>query len=155
LARQKSLSHPSIVVIGGTDPSGAGLSTDIRLAQSLQCSALPVVTAVTAQNHDQLLDSGLMNAEHVARQLECMDFTRITVAKIGMLGSADIIQTVAARIPTHVRIVLDPVLGASSGASLLYASGLTALKIQLITRATLITPKTAELRTLSGIEPDN
>lgn len=67
-----------------------------------------------------------MSAEHVARQLECIDFTRVTVAKFGMLGAADIIRTVAALIPAHVRIVLDPVLGASSGAALLSESGLVA-----------------------------
>ena len=63
-----------------------------------------MVTAVTAQSHDQVLDSGLMSAEHVARQLECIDFTRVTVAKIGMLGTADIIRTVAALIPAWSRL---------------------------------------------------
>ena len=45
-----------------------------------------------------------MSAEHVARQLECIDFTRVTVAKIGMLGTADIIRTVAALIPAWSRL---------------------------------------------------
>jgi hydroxymethylpyrimidine kinase/phosphomethylpyrimidine kinase/thiamine-phosphate diphosphorylase len=144
-----------VVVIGGTDPSGAGLSTDIQVAQSLGCSALPVVTAVTAQRHDRVLDSGLMSAEHVSRQLKCIDFSRLRVVKIGMLGTADVIQAVAGLIPAHVRIVLDPVLGASSGATLLSKSGLAALKALLIPRATLITPNIAELKELSDIEPDN
>ena len=91
-----------------------------------------------------------MSAEHVARQLECIDFTRVTVAKIGMLGAADIIRTVAALIPAHVRIVLDPVLGASSGAALLSESGLVALKRLLIPRAELITPKTIDLAMADG-----
>ena len=150
-----SRAHSPIVVIGGTDPGGAGLSTDIQVAQSIGCSVLPVVTAVTAQSHDQVLDSGLMSAEHVARQLECIDFTYVSVVKIGMLGSAKIVQTVAARIPKHVRIVLDPVLSTSSGGGLLTKSGVLALKILLIPRATLITPNSNELRALSGIAPDD
>ncbi|MEE9447713.1 MAG: thiamine phosphate synthase [Arenicellales bacterium] len=140
----------SILIIGGTDPSGAGLSTDIQVAQSLGCSVVPVVTAVTAQRHDTVIDQGLLSAERVAAQLKCIDFTQIQVVKIGMLGNEAIVKTVAEHLPERIQIVLDPVFSASSGGALMTDAGMQALKKWLMPRA-LITPNIDELSTLSGL----
>ncbi len=139
-----------IVCIGGTDPSGAGLSTDIQVAQSLGCTVLPIVTAVTAQNHHSVFSQGLLSAERVAEQLSCIDFDFIRCVKIGMLGSAEIVRAVDEAIPEHIQIVLDPVLSASSGGALITDDGKRALMARLLPRATVITPNLAELEALSG-----
>lgn len=139
-----------ILVIAGTDSSGgAGLSRDVAMAQSLQCSVSPVVTAVTAQTDSAVLSIQPLAPEMVAAQIEtaCVDpATRPRVVKIGMLGTAGIADAVAQSLPKELPIVLDPVLKSSSGGALMTMECLE----PLLSRVTLLTPNLLESAQLSG-----
>ena len=72
--------------------------------------------------------------------------------KIGMLHSAEIVQTVAEAIDRHAlkNVVLDPVMVATSGAVLIENQAIAALVNELFKRAALVTPKLDEATLLVG-----
>jgi hydroxymethylpyrimidine/phosphomethylpyrimidine kinase len=71
-------------------------------------------------------------------------------AKTGMLGDADAIAAIAATLPDGLKLVVDPVMVAKGGASLLAEAAIGALKQRLIPRATLLTPNLPEAEALLG-----
>ncbi|MDC0657359.1 hydroxymethylpyrimidine/phosphomethylpyrimidine kinase [Leisingera sp. SS27] len=140
-----------ILAIGGTDSSGgAGLTRDTAMAAELGVTVRPVVTAVTVQTDEAVLGIHPCPPEGVADQLSAALATAPApgAVKIGMLGSAAAAEAVEAALPAGLPIVLDPVLKASSGGSLMDAGGFGAL----LHRAALITPNLAELEVLAGFD---
>lgn len=140
-----------ILAIGGTDSSGgAGLTRDTAMAAELGVSVRPVVTAVTVQTNEAVLAVHPCPAQGVADQARAALATlpRPGAVKIGMLGSAAVAEAVEAALPAGLPIVLDPVLKASSGGTLMAADGFGAL----LRRAALVTPNLAELELLSGVQ---
>ena len=138
-----------ILAIGGTDSSGgAGLTRDTAMAAELGVSVRPVVTAVTVQTNEAVLAVHPCAVQGVADQARAALATppRPGAVKIGMLGSAAVAEAVEAALPAGLPIVLDPVLKASSGGTLMAADGFGAL----LRRAALVTPNLAELEVLSG-----
>lgn len=147
----------AVLVIAGTDSSGgAGLTRDVQVLGALGCEAMCAVTAVTAQS-DELLRATLHVPAHlVSAQIAAAFATRrIAAIKIGMLGTAATVQAVLENIPPRdvVPLVLDPVLASSSGAALLDAEGLEALRTRLLPRATLLTPNLPEAAQLLNEPP--
>ena len=143
-----------LLVIAGTDSSGgAGLSRDIATAQAFGVSVCPVVTAVTAQTHGALhriqpMPPDLIRAQIVA----ALDSVDITAIKIGMLGNGESVKAVADSLaPTGLPIVLDPVLRATSGGSLLTQAGMRVLLRDLMSLVRVVTPNLDELTQLSGL----
>ncbi|CUH98136.1 bifunctional hydroxymethylpyrimidine kinase/phosphomethylpyrimidine kinase [Leisingera aquaemixtae] len=139
-----------ILAIGGTDSSGgAGLSRDTAMAAALGVSVRPVVTAVTVQTNEAVLAVHPCPAQSAADQARAALATppRPGAAKIGMLGSAAVAEALGAVLPAGLPIVVDPVLKASSGGTLMAADGFGAL----LRRAALVTPNLAELEVLSGV----
>lgn len=147
-----------ILLIGGTDPSGAGLQTDWKIASALQVEASSIVTAVTAQNSGAVLDSGVLPRERIAGQLEALQEKAFSAIKIGMLGNEDSIDVLIeylATQPSGVPIILDPVLAASSGGELLSNEGLGVLLSKLLPLITIITPNMGELALLTNLPVSN
>ncbi|WP_264212957.1 hydroxymethylpyrimidine/phosphomethylpyrimidine kinase [Leisingera thetidis] len=140
----------AVLAIGGTDSSGgAGITRDTAMAAKLGVTARPVVTAVTVQTDAAVLAVYPCQPRAVAQQARAALAAPPApgAAKIGMLGSAAVAEAVAAALPEDLPIVLDPVLKASSGGTLMEAEGFDAL----LRRALLATPNLAELETLSGV----
>lgn len=147
-----------ILLIGGTDPSGAGLQTDWKTANALHVEASSVVTAVTAQNSGAVLDSGVLPREQFARQLKALQERAFSAIKIGMLGNEDIIDVLSEYLvarPSAVPVILDPVLAASSGGELLSDQGLGVLLSKLLPLITIITPNMGELASLTNLPVSN
>jgi hydroxymethylpyrimidine/phosphomethylpyrimidine kinase len=142
---------PTVLVIAATDSSGgAGLTRDMATLARWGCEARCVVSAVTAQSHSRVaavhpVPGAIIRAQLVAA-LECGPVQAI---KIGMLGTADAVRAVAAGLPSGPPVVLDPVLVASSGGTLLDALGRHALR-ELLPRVTLLTPNIPESAALLG-----
>lgn len=139
-----------ILVIAGTDSSGgAGLSRDVAMAQAMECSVSPVVTAVTVQTDAAVCAIHPIPPEIVAAQIDAA-FAKTghppTAVKIGMLGSAEISDAVAQALPEGLPVVLDPVLKSSSGCTLMTPGNLK----PLLRRVTLLTPNLLESALLSG-----
>lgn len=139
-----------ILAIGGTDSSGgAGLTRDTAMAAELGVTVRPVVTAVTVQTDEAVLGVHPCPLEAVADQIRAALATAPAprAVKIGMLGSAAVAEAVTAALPADLPAVLDPVLKASSGGTLMDADGFGTL----LRRAALVTPNLAELEVLAGI----
>lgn len=141
-----------ILGIAGTDPTGgAGLQADLKTMTALGCYGSTVVTAILAQNSQAVYDMLPVPAELVRAQLASVtDIFRIDAVKIGMLGSCEIIHSVADRLKdlhqssSNLPVVLDPVLQTSSGHSLLPEQDIQILKDVLFPQITLLTPNVME-----------
>jgi hydroxymethylpyrimidine/phosphomethylpyrimidine kinase len=151
---------PNALTIAGVDPSGgAGVLADVKAFSALGAYACAVVAALTAQNTRAVTGVLPVAPEFVARQLDTLFAdVRIDAVKIGMLGEAPVIATVAERLRhwKAARIVLDPVMVAKSGDALLAPSAVGALREALVPIASAMTPNLPEAGVLlEGRAPDS
>ncbi len=152
-------SPPVVLTIAGFDPSsGAGVTADIKTLAAHGCFAVTCITALTVQSTTGVRRVEPVSArlvEEVLRELAA-DFP-LAAVKIGMLANAALVEAVAAFLesanPPYV--VLDPILRSTSGAELLDRQGIELLKKRLLSRATVITPNTAEAAALTGLPVTN
>lgn len=142
---------PNILSIAGSDPSGgAGIQADLKTFAAFGCHGMAALTALTAQNTRGVDAVHLPPPDFVAAQITTV-LADIDVAavKIGMLGSAAVVEAVAGALALYDGpIVLDPVLVATSGAKLGDAAVIVAMRAHLFSRATLVTPNLAEASAL-------
>ena len=146
---------PRVLIIAGSDSSGgAGIQADIKTCAAFGAYAATAITAVTAQNTMGVQQVELMPAELVRAQIQSvMSDIGADVIKIGMLGSAEIIEVVAEEIEeTDAFVILDPVMVATSGDSLLEEAAVSLLKDKLVPLADLITPNVPEAALLTGLD---
>jgi hydroxymethylpyrimidine/phosphomethylpyrimidine kinase len=146
---------PRLLSIAGSDPSGgAGIQADLKTFAAHDVYGMAVVTAITAQSTTGVMEVEAVAAELVERQLRAvLDDVGVDGIKIGMLGSAAIVSTVARcleAVRKAVPVVLDPVLRASDGASLLGPGGLELMAAVLLPRVTVVTPNRGEAAALLG-----
>ena len=116
---------------------------------------MSVVTAVTAQNTEEVTDVFELPTSIVAAQIDAVfDDFDVAAVKTGMLSSAAIVETVARMLkPQNVtNLVVDPVMISKSGHLLLKPDAISAIKGQLFPLALLVTPNIHEAQQLSGIE---
>jgi hydroxymethylpyrimidine/phosphomethylpyrimidine kinase len=142
---------PVALSIAGSDSSGgAGIQADLKTFSALGVYAATVITALTAQNTKGITGVHEVPPDFVGAQMDAV-FSDLDIAavKIGMLGNTAITEAVAAGLERHKarNIVLDPVLVASTGADLLRADAMDALK-KLIGRASVVTPNLFEAAAL-------
>ena len=113
-----------------------------------------VLTALTAQNTRGVQGVEPVRPEFVEAQLRSvLDDLDVRAIKTGMLANSAIVSAVAgalARVPA-VPLVVDPVMVATSGDSLLAPDAIAALKGELFPRATLVTPNLPEAAALLGV----
>ncbi len=144
--------QPRILVIAGSDSGGgAGIQADIKTVTCLGGYAMTAVTAVTVQNTLGVSGIHAIPAAIVAAQIRaCIDDIGIDAVKIGMIGSAETVAAVAdALADIRVPVVLDPVMVAKGGASLLGDEAAAMLFERLLPMATVVTPNTPELAALT------
>lgn len=144
------------VTIAGSDSGGgAGIQADLKTFAALGCFGMTVITALTAQNTKGVTGIHPVPSEFVVAQMDAV-LTDIgaDAVKIGMLFSADLIQTVAMQLEKHKvkKIVLDPVMVAQSGDKLLQDDAIEALKKYLLPLATVMTPNLPEAAVLVGTD---
>jgi hydroxymethylpyrimidine/phosphomethylpyrimidine kinase len=145
----------SVLSIAGSDSGGgAGIQADLKTIAAHRLHGLTAVTAVTAQNTRAVTGIYPVPLLGIAAQVSALfaDFD-IRAVKIGMLGSAAIVRTVAKALAkrTDAPVVLDPVMIASTGARLLEPDAVAALRDLLIPRAAIITPNLPEAELLTGL----
>jgi hydroxymethylpyrimidine/phosphomethylpyrimidine kinase len=145
---------PCVLIIAGSDSSGgAGIQADLRTLGALGVHGLSAVTAITAQNSRRLASIRCVSAAHVRDQIDAVfEEFDIAAVKIGMLGSAATIRSVAGALEERAQknIVLDPVLMSSSGTPLLPFAAVTVLIDRLIPLAEVLTPNLPEAAALLG-----
>lgn len=140
----------ALTIAGSDSGGGAGIQADLKTFSALGVYGASVITAVTAQNTRAVTDVHPIPGANVAAQIEAvLSDIRIDAVKIGMLGEAGLIETVAEALRDYAGpVVLDPVMVAKSGARLLPASAQAALIAHLLPRADLLTPNLPEAATL-------
>ena len=153
---------PVVWTIAGTDSGGgAGIAADQRAADACGVHLCTVVAAVTAQNslgveRVQALPPELLDAQMSALETDL----RPVAVKTGLLGGAEQVACVARwidrlRLAGPVALVVDPVLGATTGAPFADEATLTAYRELLLPRATLVTPNRREAARLAGPGPQD
>jgi hydroxymethylpyrimidine/phosphomethylpyrimidine kinase len=143
----------ALTIAGSDSGGGAGIQADLKTFAAHGVHGLAAIAALTAQNTRGVTAIHVPPPAFLRAQLDAVfaDF-RIGAVKIGMLASAAVIRTVAEALAEHpkVPVVLDPVMVASSGATLLDPAALDALRELLLPRATLLTPNIPEAELLLG-----
>jgi hydroxymethylpyrimidine/phosphomethylpyrimidine kinase len=141
-----------ILICAGSDSGGgAGIQADIKTVTALGGFAMTAITALTAQNTLGVQGVLPVPADFIRLQLRSvLDDLGADAAKTGMLGDAEAIEAIAATLPPGLPLVVDPVMVAKGGASLLAEAAIGALKQCLIPRATLLTPNLPEAEALLG-----
>jgi hydroxymethylpyrimidine/phosphomethylpyrimidine kinase len=143
-------------VAGSDSGGGAGIQADIKTVTMLGGYAATAITALTAQNTLGVFGVLPIDPDFVAQQMEVV-LTDIgaDAIKIGMLHSARIVERVADAYEAYapgVPMVVDPVMVAKGGASLLEPAARDALLGLLFPRAALVTPNVPEAEALTGLK---
>jgi hydroxymethylpyrimidine/phosphomethylpyrimidine kinase len=147
------MSVPRVLVIAGSDSGGgAGIQADIRAITAFGGHAMTAVTAITAQNTLGVTDMLVLEPALVIAQIDAvLSDIGADAIKIGMIGSPAIAEAVADRLSAPdaaLPLVFDPVMVATSGATLADAATIAAFE-RLMALSTLITPNLPELNLLS------
>lgn len=144
-----------VLTIAGSDSGGgAGIQADIKAMSANGVFAMSVITAVTAQNTEEVTDVFELPPAVVASQLDAIfDDFDVAAVKTGMLSSASIIDVVVKLVtPQNVtNLVVDPVMISKSGYALLKPDAIEAIKTKLFPLALVVTPNVHEAQQLSGI----
>jgi len=149
-----SVQIPKVLTIAGSDSGGgAGVQADLKVITALGGYGMSVITAITAQNTLGVTAIQDIDLAVIEAQIDAVlnDIGADSV-KIGMLASPEIVQVVAASLRKHgiTRIILDPVLRATSGASLGGDDTAQAIMKELFPIASLVTPNLEEASLLLG-----
>lgn len=148
--------YKRVLSIAGSDSGGgAGIQADLKTFSALSCYGTTVITALTAQNTTGVTGVHEVPVDFVEKQVEAV-LTDIgtDAVKIGMLWSGELIKSVAALIEKFKlkNVVVDPVMVAQSGDSLVQKDAIGAFTKYLIPLATVFTPNLAEAAALLGYE---
>jgi len=142
-----------VLTIAGSDNSaGAGAQADLKTFSYFGCYGLTALTCVVAEVPGKVSAIQAIRPEIVVEQIS-LSFTAFPVAaaKTGMLFSSSIVEAVAEVLAARkTKLVVDPVMVASSGEALLKKSAIAAYKKALFPLATLVTPNLDELKILAG-----
>ncbi|MGK7753289.1 MULTISPECIES: bifunctional hydroxymethylpyrimidine kinase/phosphomethylpyrimidine kinase [unclassified Roseovarius] len=141
----------NVLSIAGSDPSGgAGVQADLKAISANGAYGMAALTALTAQNTQGVQGVHLVPPEFVADQIRVVaEDVRIDAVKIGMIATAEIARAVADALP-EAPVVLDPVMVAKGGSSLLSEDAVAALRDALVPKAAVITPNLPEAAALLG-----
>jgi len=145
---------PRVLIIAGSDSGGgAGVQADMKTCAAYGAYSASAITAVTAQNTLGVQAVHMLSAEMVTAQIKSvMEDIGADVIKIGMLGNKEIIDAVAKEVDeTDAFVILDPVMVATSGDSLLDSGAIDAMKNTLLPLCDLITPNIPEAKVLTGL----
>jgi hydroxymethylpyrimidine/phosphomethylpyrimidine kinase len=145
------MTPPVVLAIAATDSGGgAGLAADLATFAALGVHGACVVTAVTAQDTTAVHAVHPVPTDMVAVQLDAvLGDLPVAAVKTGVLGSAAVVRLVAERC-AGLPIVVDPVIRATTGATLATAEVIAAYREYLLPSAAVLTPNAAEARALLG-----
>ena len=147
---------PKVLIIAGSDSGGgAGIQADIKTTSFFKGDAMTVVTAITAQNTIGVQSIYPLPNQIVIDQINSInnDLTP-DVIKIGMLADEENIDDSSNNISNY-KIILDPVMVATSGDVLVSDKVIDSIKDKLINKSFLITPNIFEAEILSEMKINN
>lgn len=144
----------AVLTIAGSDSSGgAGIQADIKTISAHSLYAESVITALTAQNTTGVYGVEEVSPSFVTQQIDVVfDDIRPDAVKIGMVSSSEIVTAIADALAENgaENIVVDPVMVATSGSSLMLEGAVRTLVERLFPLAAIVTPNIPEAEVLSG-----
>ena len=148
---------PAVLTFSGSDSAGlAGMQMDLKVQHALQVHCLSVLTAVTAQNNQQVLAVNAVEKAMFDAQIQAVSVFRPNVIKTGFIASeAQAKQITAVRRGLGIPLICDPVGAATSGAELHDQQNIEShrnINRLLLTHCTLITPNIPEAQALVGFD---
>jgi hydroxymethylpyrimidine/phosphomethylpyrimidine kinase len=141
------------LTIAGSDPSGgAGLQADLKTFHQHRVYGTSVVTLLTVQNTQTVVDVQPLDPAFVSAQLDAiLDDLPPQAAKTGALGSAEIVEVVAERAAGFsFPLVIDPVMISKHGSRLISEDAAETLIRRLLPSASLVMPNLPEASALAG-----
>ncbi len=143
----------ALTIAGSDSGGGAGIQADLKTFAAFGVFGTSAITALTAQNTVSVTGVHLTPPEFVVAQIDAVvSDLGCDAAKTGMLGTALIVEAVAAAIRRHAlpNVVVDPVMVAKSGDHLLAAEAVDAVRRALLPVARVVTPNIPEAEVLVG-----
>lgn len=149
---------PAVLSIAGSDSGGgAGIQADLKAFAACGVHGMTAITAITAQSTVEVAAVEAVSPEMIVAQVRAVaGDIGVDAVKIGMLGTAATARAVARALDLLAEgtpVVVDPVMVAESGASLLDADARAALVDLILPRASVATPNVPEAAALSGASP--
>ena len=148
----------ALTIAGSDSCGGAGIQADIKTMTMNGVFAMSAITALTAQNTLGVTDIQESTPEFLGLQLDAV-FTDIfpDAVKIGMVSSTALIRVIAEKLRQYKarHVVVDPVMVATSGSSLLQSDAVRAMTEELFPLAEVITPNIPEAEVLGGVKIKN
>ena len=145
--------------IAGSDCSGgAGIQADIKTMTMNGVYAMSAITAMTAQNTTGVRAIQESTPDFLKQQIDAVfDDIYPDAVKIGMVASSELIRVIAERLRYYdaKNVVVDPVMVASAGSSLIKQEAVQTLIQELLPISTLVTPNIPEAQVLSGMSIQN
>lgn len=143
----------ALTIAGSDSGGGAGIQADLKTFSALGIHGLCVLTSVTAQNTKGVEGINDLSGDFVGKQIDTVvDDFDVKWGKTGMLSSQEIIRAVQDRAEKHnLKLVVDPVMVAASGSSLLREKAFENLK-DLVGTAELVTPNIPEAEKLADLK---
>jgi len=151
--RRGAVHLPRALTIAGSDSgAGAGIQADLKTFAACGVYGTSVVAALTAQSTRGVDAVLAVPPSFVRAQLDAvLDDVGADAVKTGMLLDAATVETVAAALAErHLPLVVDPVMTAKGGTTLLRRTAVAALCARLVPLATVVTPNRAEAAALAG-----
>jgi len=146
-----------VLTIAGSDSGGgAGIQADLKAIAAFGVHGASAIAAITAQNSRAVTHVFPLPLDIVEAQIDTvMTDLGPEVVKLGMLGTAAMVSLVARKLEQWKprAIVLDPVMIAASGASLLEEDAVEAVRRLLVPMATVVTPNWMEAGALIHASP--
>jgi len=146
------------MTVAGSDPSGgAGIQADLKTFSVFDIFGSAVITALTAQNTQHVAGIFPASPSFIQEQMEMvLDDLGPQPVKTGMIPDSASIRAIMDTIDKYKikQVVVDPVMAATSGDSLVLGDTLDTLK-ELISRSLLVTPNLMEASQLSGVDVSN
>ena len=143
-----------VLTIAGSDSGGgAGIQADLKTFAALGCYGMSAITAITAQNTLGVTAIQPLPAALLTQQIDAVATDiGVDAVKIGMLHDPEVVLAVAAAIRRHgwTKVVLDPVMVATSGDALIARETVAVLVRELFPLATVVTPNLDEAALLLG-----
>ncbi len=144
-------------IAGSDSGGGAGIQADLKAFARCGVHGMTAITAVTAQNTVEVSAVYPLPPAAIVEQVRAVaSDIGVDAVKIGMLGTPETIDAVeeALGLLGEAPVVIDPVMVAESGATLLDPAARTALRERLVPRAAVVTPNLAEARVLAELGED-
>lgn len=146
--------YKRVLTIAGSDPSGgAGVQADLKAMSACGCFGTSAITAIVDENTQGVYGVHPVPVSFVQGQIKSvLDDIGADAIKIGMLHSSELIRAVKETLSSYniKNIVLDPVMVATSGDTLLQQEAIATLKNEMIPMVRVITPNIPEAEILLG-----